>query len=79
MVAAFRYRDGAYLVLECAPDQFLVLLVSYGVVLALGVYSRYAHKGDLHNILVGAGKLEEDGMVVTNPIRGLLLVRRQFR
>ncbi|CAE7229448.1 IREH1 [Symbiodinium sp. CCMP2592] len=36
MVAAFRYRDGAYLVLE------------------------YAHKGDLHNILVGAGKLEED-------------------
>ncbi|CAE7478429.1 CIPK11 [Symbiodinium natans] len=36
MVAAFRYRDGAYLVLE------------------------YAHKGDLHNILVGAGKLEEE-------------------
>eukprot|EP00439_Symbiodinium_sp_Y106_P025125 s5851_g3.t1 len=43
MVAAFRYRDGAYLVLE------------------------YAHKGDLHNILVGAGKLEEDGMVVEVP------------
>ena len=40
-----------------------MLLLSHEFVLILFLYqyNRYAHKGDLHNILVGAGKLEEDG------------------